>query len=78
MRRFKNAWTEFMNNEIGHITRTQPSMKKRQYAHIEIQSEFLRLEENRKKERFRLLTYRKKLLNDRLKTQQNLLEQKVQ
>lgn len=49
-------------------------MKKRKYAHIQIQEDFKRLELERKRERFRLLSFRKKLINDRLKLKRSLLE----
>lgn len=45
MRRFVTAWTEFMNTELNHLTRTQGSSKQRKYAHIQIQSDFKRMEQ---------------------------------
>lgn len=74
MKRFVNAWYEFMHHQMGAITRSRTIAKQRKYKHIEIQNEFIRLEEARKQERFRLLTLKKNILSGRLLTQQKLLE----
>jgi hypothetical protein len=51
-----------MHHQWGAVTRSRPSAKLRKYQHIEIQKEFLKLEQARKNERFRLLTIKRKML----------------
>lgn len=76
MRKFVKAWYEFMNLQLNHYTRKQPSLKTRRYAHIQIQKEFKKHDETRKNERLSLVTQRKNVLLHRLAANKRLLEQK--